>query len=94
MQQRRTAGNLLRKRREGNDTPTFIDQGYCFNAGEWRFPDSPLRGAYANNCVYGGVMGWEAFEPALSRAEEMDAGPSGSVRPGFPKSGTKEIETV
>jgi len=50
----------------------FIDQGYCFNAGEWTFPDSPLRGAYANNCVYEGVMGWEAFEPALSRAEEMD----------------------
>lgn len=52
---------------------TFIDQGYCFNAGEWTFPDSPLRGVYANNCVYEGVMGWEAFEPALSRAEEMDA---------------------
>jgi hypothetical protein len=54
-------------------TATFIDQGYCFNAGEWTFPDSPARGAYANNCVYGGVMGWEAFEPALSRAEEIDA---------------------
>ena len=52
---------------------TFIDQGYCFNAGEWTFPDSPLRGAYASNCVYESVMGWEAFEPALSRAEEMDA---------------------
>ena len=52
---------------------TFIDQGYCFNAGEWSFPDYPLRGVYANNCVYEGVMGWEAFEPALSRAEEMDA---------------------
>jgi hypothetical protein len=52
---------------------TFIDQGYCFNAGEWTFPDSPLRGAYANNCVYERVMGWEAFEPALSRAEQMDA---------------------
>jgi len=54
-------------------TATFIDQGYCFNAGEWSFPDCPLRGAYANNCVYEGVMGWGAFEPALSRAEEMDA---------------------
>ena len=28
---------------------TFIDQGYCFNTGVWTFPDSPLRGAYANN---------------------------------------------
>ena len=52
---------------------TFIDQGYCFNASEWTFPDSPLRGAYANNCVYEAVMGWEAFEPALTRAEEMDS---------------------
>lgn len=52
---------------------TFVDQGYCFNAGEWTFPDSPLRGAYANNCVYEGVTGWDAFEPALSRAEQMDA---------------------
>ena len=52
---------------------TFIDQGYCFNGGEWSFPDCPLRGVYANNCVYEGVSGWEAFEPALTRAEEMDA---------------------
>jgi len=52
---------------------TFIDQGYCFNAGEWTFPDCPLRGVYANNCVYEGVTGWEVFEPALTRAEEMDA---------------------
>ena len=51
---------------------TFIDQGYCFNAGEWTFPDSPLRGVYASNYVYEGVTGWEAFEPALSRAEKMD----------------------
>ena len=54
-------------------TATFIDQGYCFNAGEWSFPDCPLRGVYANNCVYEGVTGWEAFEPALTRAEEMDS---------------------
>ncbi|MFZ0296765.1 MAG: HipA family kinase [Candidatus Sulfotelmatobacter sp.] len=59
----------LRRRRY---SATFIDQGYCFNAGEWTLLDSPLRGAYANNCVYEGVTGWEAFEPVLSRAEEMD----------------------
>ncbi len=52
---------------------TFIDQGYCFNAGEWTFPDYPLRGVFANNCVYEGVTGWDAFEPALTRAEEMDS---------------------
>jgi hypothetical protein len=60
-------------RRRQRYVATFIDQGYCFNAGEWTFPDSPLRGAYADNCVYESVTGWEAFEPALSRAEEMDA---------------------
>lgn len=54
-------------------TATFIDQGYCFNAGEWSFPDSPLRGVYCKNCVYKTVSGWEAFEPGLSRAESMDA---------------------
>ncbi|HYL15143.1 MAG TPA: HipA family kinase [Terriglobales bacterium] len=51
---------------------TFIDQGYCFNAGEWSFPDSPLRGVYARNCVYKNITGWEAFEPALTRAEQID----------------------
>jgi hypothetical protein len=50
---------------------TFIDQGYCFNAGEWTFPDHPLRGVFATNCVYQGVTGWESFEPALTIAEEM-----------------------
>jgi hypothetical protein len=50
---------------------TFIDQGFCFNAGDWNFPDSPLRGVYARQRVYETVSGWEAFEPALSRAEEM-----------------------
>ena len=52
---------------------TFIDQGYCFNAGEWTLPDFPLRGVYGNNSVYQLVTGWETFEPALSGAEEMDA---------------------
>jgi hypothetical protein len=50
----------------------FIDQGYCFNAGEWNFPDSPLRGAYARNSVYEFVTGWHSFEPTLSWIEQMD----------------------
>jgi hypothetical protein len=54
-------------------TATFIDQGYCFNASEWTFPDYPLRGVYARNEVYESVTGWESFEPALSRAECMDS---------------------
>src|SRR5258708_37107976 len=43
------------------------------NVGEWTFPDYPLRGVFANNCVYESVRGWDAFEPALTRAEEMDS---------------------
>jgi hypothetical protein len=51
---------------------TFIDQGYCFNAGEWSFPDLPLQGVYYRNWVYEKVTGWHDFEPALSLAEQMD----------------------
>lgn len=60
-----------RKMRERRYTATFIDQGYCFNAGEWTFPDYPMRGVYARNEVYTGVRGWESFEPWLSRIENM-----------------------
>ena len=60
-----------RKPRSPRYTAAFVDQGYCFNAGEWTFPDFPLRGVYATNCVYQGVTGWGSFEPALTRAEEM-----------------------
>jgi hypothetical protein len=75
-------------------TATFIDQGYCFNAGEWTFPDSPLRGAYANNCVYERVMGWEAFEPALSRPKRWMVTELGGALPKFRKSGTNTTESV
>jgi len=61
-----------RKLRERKYTASFIDQGYCFNAGEWTFPDFPLRGVYARNEVYAGVCGWESFEPWLSRVETME----------------------
>jgi hypothetical protein len=62
-----------RKPRERKYRATFIDQGHCFNAGEWTFPDSPLRGVYARNRVYAGVTGWKSFEPWLSRMETMEA---------------------
>lgn len=31
-----------------------------------------MRGVYARNCVYKHVTGWATFEPALTRAEQMD----------------------
>jgi len=60
-----------RRPRERKYRATFIDQGFCFNAGEWTFPDSPLRGVYARNQVYARVTGWQSFEPWLSRIEAM-----------------------
>lgn len=63
---------FTRKPRGRRYQAVFIDQGYCFNAGEWTFPDSALRGVYARNSVYAQVTGWESFEPALSRAEGAD----------------------
>lgn len=61
-----------RKLREKKYTAAFIDQGYCFNAGEWTFPDYPLRGVYANNEVYAHVTGWESFEPWMSHIEKIE----------------------
>jgi hypothetical protein len=62
---------FTRKQREKKYTGSFIDFGYCFNAGEWIFRDSPLRGVYARNVVYSGVRGWDSFEPWLSRIEAL-----------------------
>jgi hypothetical protein len=47
----------------------FIDQGNCFNAGDWTFPDYPLHGVYAHNEAYAAVTGWDSFEPQLSLIE-------------------------
>jgi len=61
-----------KRSRDKKYTATFVDQGYCFNAGEWTYPDSPLRGVYPRNEVYAGVRGWDSFEPWLSRIENID----------------------
>jgi hypothetical protein len=48
-------------------TAMMIDFGFCFNAGEWDFPDAPLRGLYARHAVYQRVASMESFEPWLAR---------------------------
>jgi hypothetical protein len=60
-----------RRMRQHYYSASFIDQGYCFNGGEWTFPDSALRGVSAQNEVYVDVLGWDSFEPWLSRMEDM-----------------------
>jgi hypothetical protein len=61
-----------RKESQQNFRAHFIDFGYCFNAEEWRFPDTARRAVYARKCVYDNVCGWQSFEPWLSRIESFD----------------------
>lgn len=51
----------------------LIDQGFCFNDGDWNFPDSPIRSLYPRRLVYASVRGLQSFEPFLSRVENLDA---------------------
>ena len=60
-----------RNMRQKHYTATFIDHGYCFNAGQWGFPDKPLQGIYFHMKAYEKVTGWESFEPWLSRIESL-----------------------
>jgi hypothetical protein len=59
--------------RQRKYTASFIDFGYCFNAGEWGFPDAPLRGVYGLNDVYEGIKSWDDFAPCLERIERFPA---------------------
>ena len=59
--------------RERKYRATFIDFGYCFNAGEWSFHDAPLRGVYGLNDVYERIASWDDFAPWLSRIENFPA---------------------
>jgi hypothetical protein len=49
---------------------TMIDNGFCFNATAWDFPDSARRGLYPQHAVYAGIRGIDSFEPWLSVIEE------------------------
>ena len=62
---------FTKKQRERRYKAVFIDFGYCFHAGDWRFEDMPLRGVYHRNDVYREIRGWNAFEPWLTRIETV-----------------------
>ncbi len=64
---------FARRPRERRYRAVFIDYGYCFHAGDWKFEDAPLRGVYHRNDVYQFVTGWDSFEPWLSRLEALPA---------------------
>jgi hypothetical protein len=61
-----------RNETERGYSAVFIDQGGCFNLGEWTFQDAPLKGVFAQKCAYSSVTGWDSFEPWLSRVEQFD----------------------
>lgn len=52
---------------------SLIDHGFCFNDGEWNFPDNAIRGLYPRRSVYEGVRGFRSFEPYLSRIVNLEA---------------------
>lgn len=76
----------------------MIDQGFCFNANAWNFPDAPLRGLYARLCVYAGVVGLTSFEPFLSRLENLDDDlleeAAAAVPPEWYEGSTEELDAL
>jgi hypothetical protein len=62
---------FVRRPRERRYKAFFIDYGYCFHAGDWKFEDLPLRGVYYRNSVYRAVTGFDSFEPWLTRLETL-----------------------
>lgn len=62
----------------------LIDQGFCFNDGEWNFPDSPIRSLYPRRLVYEKVRGLQSFEPYLSRLENLETGELEACAHGIP----------
>ena len=49
----------------------MIDHGFAFNAHRWDFSQLPEQGIYTRREVYENVRGIEAFEPWLSRIENL-----------------------
>lgn len=70
---------------ERGHTAVFIDQGACFNMGGWNFPDAPLKGVFGQRCAYSSVIGWESFEPWLSRIEQFDPQTLWEIAEGVPR---------
>jgi hypothetical protein len=63
---------------------TFIDQHYCFNGAAWNFPDLRHGGLCAKMCVYRNVVGWDSFEPTLTRVEHVDYADLWKLTTGIP----------
>ena len=62
------------KRFDSGSTPLRLSTlAIAVNAGEWSFPDAPLRGVYGLNDVYERIESWDDFAPWLERIERFSA---------------------
>jgi len=62
---------FVNRRREESYKAVFIDNGNCFDLGKWGFPDRPADGGFLPQTPYLDVLGWESFEPWLTKIEEF-----------------------
>jgi HipA-like protein len=52
---------------------SLIDHGFCFNDGDWNFPDNAIRSLYPRRLVYESVQGLASFSPFLASIENLEA---------------------
>jgi hypothetical protein len=72
-------------KRDSSYETVMIDQGFCFNAEYWNFPDGPLRGKYCRLSAYEAVTGMDSFEPWLTQLEShVNAGSILDAAQGIP----------
>jgi hypothetical protein len=62
---------FFRERGAPEYSAQMIDNGFCFNAGDWNFPDAPLRGLYARHRVYESVNSLDSFSAWLGRVQSI-----------------------
>ncbi len=62
----------------------LIDNGFCFNDGDWSFPDAILLNFYSRRWVYEGVCGLQSFEPFLTRIENLRSSEVDACLQGIP----------
>jgi hypothetical protein len=73
-----------RTSRERHYRAVFIDQGFCFNGGDWSFRVAPLQGVFGTNSVYSNITGWESFEPWLTAIENFSSETLWGITAGVP----------
>jgi hypothetical protein len=72
----------------------MIDQGFCFNAGEWNFPDAPLRACTPAIASTWALRGWNHSRRGLREWNRAStSGFSTRLAGRFRRRGTRMIKT-